>query len=178
MSAIRERRGSGSLNGYVSTIPPATIRSPSATAASRPGTWAAATPAAAISRPVAEPGPLKTWAPKLSHTPPHSSERIRPPTVSSASSTSTSRSRRCQAAASPASPAPTTTTSRLERAGNERESARGIRLDGPERAGALRGLDIGDVRRRHVERRAVEDAVRRVLAEADVLHEHAVGRDD
>src|SRR5205085_27323 len=67
-----------------------------------------------ISRPVAEVGPPKTCAPRLSHTSPRGSERIRPPSRSPASSSTTSRSRRCQAVASPAMPPPTTTTSQVE----------------------------------------------------------------
>lgn len=111
--AARERGESGRRNGYVSTLPLATIRPPSATAARRPGTSTARTPTSSRSLPVAEATPPKTWAPKLSHTSPRASERMRPPTRSSASSASTSRSRRCQAAASPAMPPPTTITSRV-----------------------------------------------------------------
>src|SRR5205807_2577704 len=65
----------------------------------------------------------------------------------------------------------------LERAGDERQAACRVRLDRPERAGSLRRLDLGDVRRGYVERRPVEHAVRRVLAEVDLLDEDAVGRD-
>ena len=110
-SASRDRRVIGSCSGNVSTGPEHAIRPRSATAASRPGTGTATVPVSSISLPAADSGPLKTCAPKFSHTLSRGSDRIRPPTRSVDSNTRMSRSRRSHAAASPDTPPPTISAS-------------------------------------------------------------------
>ena len=57
-------------------------------------------------------------------------------------------------------------TSCLELAGDQRQAAGGVGLHAPERAGGLSEAEVGDLRGRDVQRRAVEDAVRRALVRA------------
>ena len=64
--ARREPKVIGRRNGNVSTAPSVTILPFSDTAARRPGTGSAATPSAVNTRPDADSGEPKTWAPKLS----------------------------------------------------------------------------------------------------------------
>ncbi len=70
-------------------------------------TGSAWTPTSCMSRPIADSGPAKTWAPQFSQYLPRGSKQIRPPRRVSASSSKTSRRRSIQALASPAIPPPT-----------------------------------------------------------------------
>ena len=83
--AHRARRArpacSGRRSGYSSGRPPTSRRPLSSSATRWPGTGSDSTPTSATSRPVAEPGPLKTWAPRFSQYGARGSLRMRPPSA-------------------------------------------------------------------------------------------------